>query len=112
MCCERNACRPLVRQMVFFSSPPTASTDGTSSRRKTGTGTNPRERRNCRGRPPETRDYGVITAQQNVAVVNQEAVGQSLQPAHCLVIRNANRLLAQVGAGHHQRRKPPPANSR
>src|SRR5579864_4956686 len=43
----RNACLPLVRQIVFLSSPPTARMDGTSAFRKTGTGTNPRDRRSC-----------------------------------------------------------------
>src|SRR5271165_6345554 len=47
--------------------------------------------------------HGVVAAQQNVAVVKEEAVGQLAQPANCLIIGNAYRLLAQVGTSHDQR---------
>ena len=49
---EEEASRPRRRQIVFFSSPPTASVEGNSLFRNTGTGTKPRERRICRVRPP------------------------------------------------------------
>ena len=48
---------------------------------------------------------GIVTAQQDIAIVYKKAVGQPVQPAHRFVVGNANRLLAQVGAGHDQRRK-------
>ena len=48
MCWLRKAFFPLVRQMVFFSSPPTASTEGWLSFKKTGTGKIKRHKANLR----------------------------------------------------------------
>ena len=47
--------------------------------------------------------YRVIAALQNLAVVHQEGIGNSAQPRPCLLVVNGNRLLAQIGRGHHQR---------
>ena len=54
-CAEQCASAPSVRQNVFFSSPPTASTRGPRRPRSIGSGAKPRERRIGSSRPSTTR---------------------------------------------------------
>ena len=55
MCAEQWASAPSVRQNVFFSSAPTASTAGPRRPRSTGSGAYPRERRIGSSCPSTTR---------------------------------------------------------
>src|SRR5271157_5031161 len=48
---------------------------------------------------------GIVTAQQNVAVVDKKTVSQPVQSAHRFVVGDANRLFAEVGTGHNKRHK-------
>src|ERR1035437_9159366 len=50
--------------------------------------------------------HGIVAAQQDVTVMHQEVVGESVQSIHRFSILNCDRLLAQVAAGHHQSLKP------
>src|SRR5512142_496425 len=49
--------------------------------------------------------YGIVAAQQNVAIVDEEVVGQPAQARHRFVVIDGNRLFAQIAASHDQRLK-------
>ena len=46
--------------------------------------------------------HRIVAALQNVAVVEQECVGDVFEPRLRFVIVDRNRLFAQIGGGHHQ----------
>ena len=50
-------------------------------------------------------DNGIVAAGKNVAIVHQEEIGNIPEPFDGLAIVDRDWLLAQVGAGHHQRVK-------
>ena len=56
--------------------------------------------------------YRIVAALQNLAVVHQKGIGNPAQPCPRLFVINGNRLLAQVGRGHHQRTHARSAKSR
>src|SRR5450631_1418066 len=45
---------------------------------------------------------GIITAQEDVAVVHQEEIRQGVESLQSLLIVNGDRLFAEVAAGHDQ----------
>ena len=47
--------------------------------------------------------HGVVDPPHHVAVVQQEAVGDSLEPRHRPPVGTTQRLLGKVARGHHQR---------
>ncbi len=49
----------------------------------------------------------IVAALQYLPVVHQKRIRNRAQPRQCFVIIDCNRLLAQVGAGHHQSPQPP-----
>ena len=48
---------------------------------------------------------GIVAPPQDVAIVNQERIGNAVQALHGLLIIDRDWLLAEVAAGHHQRLK-------
>ena len=52
--------------------------------------------------PARNPHHRIIAAEQDVAIVDEEAIGKSVQPMECFKIIDGNRFLAQVAAGHHQ----------
>ena len=45
---------------------------------------------------------GVVAAQNNLTVVNEKIIGNLSQPPERFNVVDGDRLLAQIGAGHHQ----------
>ncbi len=112
MCGPSQARSPLARQKVFFRRAPHAST----GRAKAGAtlmarGTYPRERRTRSGSPATIVATESSRARDDVAIVEQEQVGDASQPTNRFGIVEGNRLVRQVARGHHQR-PPVSASSR
>src|SRR5271166_5861970 len=46
--------------------------------------------------------HGVVAAAQDVAIVNEIRIGNSLEPANCFLVIDGDGLFAEVPAGHHE----------
>ena len=97
------AWRPLVRQKVFFNSPPQASSSGTSRPRSRVCG-------RISARPAqhalaafEGAHHRIVRAHVDIAIVRQEPVGHAREPLERFRVRHHDGFFAQVAAGHHQR---------
>ena len=105
-CCETKASSPRVTHTVFLNQPPRASTGGPAL----GQPDRPRriaaraadELEAARGVAGHGAQHAVVAALHDVAVVQQEGVGDAGQPGQRLVVARDQRLAAGVGAGRHQ----------
>ena len=109
-CAETCASLPSVRQNVFFSSPPTASTACPRTPRSTGSGANPRERRIGSSRPSTTRttesSHGTWIGRSWSSTASASAGSRSAASAAVKQMGSSERLALVITS------TPPSASSR
>ena len=96
---------PLATQKVLLSSAPQASRPGAASGSASAAGTWPRERRSISGRPADGAHDRVVGARVDRAVVEQDVVGDAGQALARVVVAVGDRLVGDVAARHHERRR-------
>jgi len=105
MCWLMKAWSPLVRHTVLLSRPRSpgsaAAAAGGRSARDEAAGA-PQETGFARG----AAHHGIVAAQVDIAVVDEEAIGDAGETVEGLIVVDGDRLLAQVAAGHHHAVKP------
>ena len=102
MCWERYALRPAARQKAPCSSAPVPSVGATSPASGSGVGARLRALRTTSASPPDALD-AVVVAGDDLAVVDEERVGDVGEPLERLRVLDADRLVAAIAARHDQR---------